>query len=166
VEGAARLGRHAHPEVSLHSASLAEYVRCLNAHDLGGVAERMLSSARRLAAAGADFLICPDNTPHQAFSLMAPVSPRPWLPMADAVAAEAVAQGHRRLGLTGTRWVVASDVYPASLARHGLECVRPDDEQRDEVDRLIMEELVVGVFRPSTVARLQGVIRSLQGPKV
>ncbi len=86
--------------------------------------------------------------------------------MADAVAAEAVAQGHRRLGLTGTRWVVASDVYPASLARHGLECVRPDDEQRDEVDRLIMEELVVGVFRPSTVARLQGVIRSLQGPKV
>src|SRR3954469_1008608 len=66
-EGAARLGRHAHPEVSMHTHSLADYVACLDRGDLDGVAELMLDSARKLAASGADFLVCPDNTIHQAY---------------------------------------------------------------------------------------------------
>ena len=78
-EGAALLGPHAHPEVSLHAASLASYVKRLDDNDLSGVAELMLTSARKLAAAGADFLICPDNTIHQAFDLVAPHSPLPTL---------------------------------------------------------------------------------------
>ncbi|WP_210404895.1 hypothetical protein [Hahella sp. CCB-MM4] len=64
AEGAKLLGPHAHPEVSLHTHSLADYVKCLDAGDLQGVGELMLSSAEKLANAGADFLICPDNTIH------------------------------------------------------------------------------------------------------
>jgi aspartate racemase len=162
TEGAALLGPHAHPEVSLHGLSLADYVRCLDDNDLRGVAELMLHSARKLAAAGADFLICPDNTIHQAFSLVAPASPVPWLHIAEVVAAEAVARGYRRLGLTGTRWLVSSEVYPEKLQAHGLECIRPTDAERDETGRLIMDELVYGVFRPETIAYFQQVIRNLQ----
>jgi aspartate racemase len=122
----------------------------------------MLASARKLAAAGADFLICPDNTIHQAFSQVAPASPLPWLHIAEVVAAEAVARGYSRLGLTGTRWLVASDVYPEKLASRQLEYERPSDAERDEIGRLIMDELVLGVFQPSTVAYFQQVIRGLQ----
>lgn len=100
-EGAHALGAYAHPEVTLHTPSLARYVDCLNGGDLAGVAELMLASARKLAAAGADFLICPDNTIHHAFELMAPRSPLPWLHIADVVAAEAAARGFQRVGLTG-----------------------------------------------------------------
>ena len=85
-EGANTLGAHAHPEVSLHTPSFARYVACLEAGDLGGVAALMLDSARRLQRAGADFLICPDNTIHQAFALVEPHSPLPWLHIAVAVA--------------------------------------------------------------------------------
>ena len=148
--------------MSLHTASLADYVRCLDGNDLRGVAELMLASARKLAAAGADFLVCPDNTIHQAFSKVEPSSPLPWLHIAEVVASEAVARGYRRLGITGTRWLVASDVYPEKLAARGLDFVRPSDPERDEMGRLIMDELVLGVFRPATVAYFQGVIRSLQ----
>jgi aspartate racemase len=148
--------------MSLHSASLADYVRHLDAGNLHGVADLMLASARKLAAAGADFLICPDNTIHQAFPLVVPASPLPWLHIAEVVAAEAAARGFRRLGLTGTRWLVSSDVYPEKLHARGLECVRPTETERDEVGRLIMDELVYGVFRPESVAYLQQVIRNLQ----
>ncbi|MGE0801636.1 MAG: aspartate/glutamate racemase family protein [Lautropia sp.] len=158
VEGAATLGGHAHPEVSLHSAPLSEYVRCLDADDLDGVADLMLTSARKLAAAGADFLICPDNTIHQAFARVAAASPLPWIHIAQVVAAEAVARGYRRLGLMGTRWLVASSVYPDQLQEHGLECLRPADTERDEIGRLIMDELVHGAFRPETIACFQQVI--------
>lgn len=162
TEGAAWLGPHAHPEVSLHSASLADYVRCLDRNDLPGVAALMLDSARKLAAAGADFLICPDNTIHQAFVHVAAASPLPWLHIAEVVAAEAAARGHRRLGLLGTRWLVDSDVYPEKLGARGIACVRPDDAARDETSRIIMDELVAGIVEPASVATFQSVIRSLQ----
>lgn len=161
-EGAALLGAHAHPQVSLHSASLADYVRCLDADDLDGVARLMLASARKLAAAGADFLICPDNTIHQALPTVLPRSPLPWLHIAEIVAAEAAERGYRRLGLAGTRWLVASEVYPQALSARGLTCMRPTDAERDEMGRLIMDELVYGVFKPRTVEYFQRVIQGLQ----
>lgn len=161
-EAEAMLGAHRHPEVSLHTPSLHRYVECLDAGDMEGVAGLMLESAHKLAACGADFLVCPDNTIHQAFARVAPRSPLPWLHIAQVVAREAQARGHRRIGLLGTHWLVASEVYPEQLAAQGLSCVRPADDDRDEVGRLIMEELVRGVQRPQQVAYLQGVIRRLQ----
>ncbi len=161
AEGERFLGPHAHPEVSMHTGSFADHVACLDRGDLDGVAELVLQSAGRLAAAGADFLICPDNTIHQAFDRVVPKSPLPWLHIAEVVAAEAMQRGFHRLGLTGTKWLVASDVYPAALARHGIECVRPSDEERDQVSRMIMEELVRGVVKPETVAYFQDVIAGL-----
>ena len=155
AEGAALLGAHAHPEVSLHTHSLAAYVERLERGDWPGVGELMLSSAQKLAAAGADFLICPDNTIHQALPYVEPRSPRPWLHIASVVAQEAAARGFRRLGLTGTRWLVESDVYPGQLAARGLTSLRPNTAERDEIQRIIMDELVCGVFRPEAVAYFQ-----------
>ena len=99
VEGARFLGAHAHPEVSLHTHSLADYVDRLDRGDRSGVAELMLSSARKLASAGADFLICPDNTIHQAMGHVLPLSPLPWLHIAEVVADEAVVRGFKRIGI-------------------------------------------------------------------
>ena len=158
AEGAALLGPHAHPEISMHTPSLAGYVACLDKGDLEGVAALMLTSARKLAACGADFLICPDNTIHQALHHVLPHTPLPWLHIAEVVAAEAAARGFRRVGLTGTRWLVESDVYPEKLADRGLEHLRPNPGERDEIDRIIMDELVAGIFRPEAVACFQRVI--------
>lgn len=162
AEGPRMLGSHAHPEVSLHSASLADYVQCLDANDLRGVANLILTSAKKLAAVGADFLICPDNTIHSAFSLVADLSPLPWLHIADVVASEAAERGFRKLGIIGTRWLVSSEVYPEKLQSRGLEYLRPTDMDRDDIGRLIMDELVNGVFRSETVVRFQQVIQGLK----
>lgn len=163
AEGAALLGAHAHPEVSLHSPSLADYVARLDAGDMRGVADLMLASARKLAAAGADFLICPDNTIHQAFSHVGPRSPRPWLHIAEVVAAEAARRRFKRLGLAGTRWLVASGVYPDRLAAIGIDCVRPSPQEIDTIDRIIMDELVRGVLRAESIGCLQRVFERMRG---
>ena len=157
-EGAQHFGPHGHPEVSLHTHSLAEYEACLDRGDLHGVAKLMLSSAEKLAKAGADFLICPDNTIHQAMPHVAARSPLPWLHIADVIADDAVRRGFRRLGLTGTRWLVDSDVYPEKLAARALAWERPDADEIDEINRIILDELVNGVFRPEAVASFQRVI--------
>jgi len=163
VEGARLLGAHAHPEVSMHTHSLADYVRCLDRGDWPGVGELMLASADKLARIGANFLICPDNTIHQALPWVEPRSPLPWLHIADVVAAEAAARGFRRLGLLGTRWLVEGEVYPEKLAARGLACVRPETAERAEMNRVIMDELVCGVFRPEAVAYFQRMIGRMRG---
>ena len=158
VEGAQLLGAHAHPEVSLHAHPLAQYMDCIYRGDWPGVGELMLSSADKLARAGANFLICPDNTIHQALPYVEARSPLPWLHIAEVVAGKAVERGFRCLGLTGTRWLVESETYPDKLAARGLKYVRPNAAEREAINRIIMDELVYGVFKPEARACLQRVI--------
>jgi aspartate racemase len=142
----------------MHTHSLGEYMKCIHRGDWEGVGELMLSSANKLAAIGAQFLVCPDNTIHQALPHIEARSPLPWLHIAGVVAGHALERGFRRIGLTGTRWLVESEVYPEKLAARGLEYLRPDAAEREEINRIIMDELVYGVFKPEAVASFQRII--------
>ena len=147
-----------HPEVSMHSAPFSEYVSRIDRDDWRGVAEIMLASAEKLAKAGADFLIAPDNTIHRAFTYVAQRSPLPWLHIGEVVAAEAAERGYTRLGLTGTRYLVESDVYPMVLSARGIAFVRPNAVERQEIHRIIMDGLVHGVFKSEAVVYFQHTI--------
>ena len=162
IEGAELLGPHDHPEVSMHNYSLGEYMKPIYRDDWNAVADLMLSSAGKLAQAGAQFLICPDNTVHQALPFFESRSPLPWLHIAGVVAEEAHRRGFRRIGLTGTKYLVESDVYPEKLTARGLEFVRPGGDERAEINRIIFEELVYGVFKPEAVTYFQRVISGLR----
>ena len=156
------IGRHDHPEVSLHSFSLAEYMKRIDTNDWAGVAELMLGSAEKLAKAGADFLICPDNTIHQAFDLVEHRSPRPWLHIAREVATEAKRRGHRRLAVLGTRYLMEGPVYREALKAAGIEHRVPKAEQRERINHIIFDELVNGQFLPRSLAYHIEVIRELK----
>ena len=162
AEGTRLLGPHAHPEVSMHTHSLADYVRYLEREDWQGVGALMLISANKLATLGADFLICPDNTLHRALVDVAPRSKLPWLHIAEVVASAAAERGYRRLGILGTRWLLSSEVYPQKLAARGLEWVAPSPAEREEINRIIMDELVYGVFKAQAIAYFQRVIERMQ----
>jgi aspartate racemase len=162
LEGSKLLGRHDHPEVSLHSHSLAKYMNYVYAKDWAGVAELMLSSAEKLARAGADFLICPDNTIHQAFDLVEHRSPRPWLHIAREVAKEAQRHHFKRLALLGTRYLMEGPVYREALKAAGIEYRTPGPEQREHLDKIIMDELVNAQFLPRSLAYHIEVIRALK----
>jgi aspartate racemase len=163
VEGALLLGPHAHPEVSMHTHSLSEYVAHIDRGDWRGVGELMLASAHKLASIGAELLVCPDNTIHQALPAIEARSPLPWVHVAEVVASRAAERGYRSLGLTGTRWLVESEVYPEKLTARGLACVRPEPAEREEINRIIMDELVYGTFTPVAVGYLQRVIERMKG---
>jgi aspartate racemase len=162
TEGAALLGTHAHPEVSMHTHSLADYMACVHRGDWRGVGELMLASGNKLATIGAAFLICPDNTFHQDLPHIEARSPLPWLHIADVVVTEAAARGFRRLGVLGTRWLVESRVYPDRLDAAGLDYVIPNDDERVTINHIIMDELVCSVFTPEAVAYHQRVIARLR----
>lgn len=156
------IGRHDHPEVSLHSFSLADYMKSIDAADWAGVAELMLGSAEKLAKAGADFLVCPDNTIHQAFDLVEHRSPRPWLHIAREVAAEAKRSGYKRLAVLGTKYLMEGPVYRDALKAAGIGYCVPDAEQRAHINQIIFDELVNGQILARSLAHFVEVIRELK----
>ncbi len=161
-EGAAFLGTHRHPDVSLHTHCLGDYMDVIDRDDWRGVADLMLSSATKLKAAGAELLICPDNTIHRAWPFVAPAAPLPWLHIVEVVGAEAQRRGFRRLGITGTRYTMNSGLYPQVLDRLGLETRVPPAETQEALNRIIFEELVKGDFRPESVLTFLTAIAALK----
>jgi aspartate racemase len=163
IEAPAMLGNHGHPEVTMNTPSLDDYMGLIYRGDWRAVGEVMLASAEKLRRAGADFVICPDNTIHQALPLIEQRSPLPWLHIADSVAADALGHGFKRIAITGTKWLTESEVYPQKFADRGLAWERPAAEEREEINRIIMDELVRGIFKPEAVAYFQKVIGRLKG---
>ena len=162
LEGAQFFGTHKHPDITTHTYALGKYMDHIYRNHWQGVADMMLSSAEKVASTGADFLICPDNTLHQALPLVVPRSPLPWLHIAEVVADEAVRRGFRRIAITGTRWLVESEVYSEKLAARGLETMRPSPAEREEINRIIFDELVCGIFKPEAIATFQRVFARMK----
>jgi aspartate racemase len=161
LEGGTLMGEHWHPEVTMHVHPLGQYMAHVERGDWRAVAALMLSSAEKLATAGADFIICPDNTIHQAFDLVIGRSPRPWLHIAEIVAREAKEAGYRRLGVLGTRFLMEGPVYPSRLERADLDYDVPDPGERQRINDIIFQELVKGVLRSDSRAEMRAIIERL-----
>jgi aspartate racemase len=146
TEAPALMGEHNHPEVTMSSTPMAEHMRHIRADDWEGLAEILLVSTRKVAQAGADFAICPDNTYHQAFKYLVPRSPIPWIHIAEAVAEEARRLGYERLGILGTKYLTEGPVYPEALGAKGIEREIPDEADRERINEIIFKELVNGIF--------------------
>jgi len=156
------MGRHTHPEITMHTFPLSEYMRYIEVGDWQGVANLMLSSVNKVAKVGADFAICPDNTIHQAFDFVIKKSPIPWLHIAEEVATEAKHQNYRCLGILGTRFLMEGPVYPTKLDAIGIEHKIPEMKDRKRINEIIFDELVYGYFSSEARVYFNEVIRGLK----
>jgi len=145
-EGAEILGPLGHPQITMHTYPLSDYMRPIDADRWDEAGALLLASGRKLACVGAEILICPDNTLHQGLDLVREQSPVPWLHIAEEVAAVAAARGFERLGVLGTRYLMEGPVYPAKLAPRGIAHEIPDAGARARINETIFNELVYGRF--------------------
>lgn len=156
------LGEHNHPEVTMNSIPMARHMPPIIAGDWKTVADLMLESAEKVARAGADFAICPDNTYHQAFEFLLPRSPIPWLHIASVVGEEAHRIGYQKLGILGTKYLTEGPVYPSRLSELGIKREIPDETDRIRINDIIFKELVNGIFLESSRLYFNGVTEKLK----
>ncbi len=162
LEGEKYLGPYGHPEITMHTHPFNKYVKYIEKGDWEGVAELMISSAEKVAKAGADFIICPDNTIHQAFNLVVKKSPIPWLHIAEEVAKVASKSNYKCLGILGTIYLMNSRVYPEKLEKFGIKYKLPKPEEQKEINRIIFEELVRGKITRDSQNFFVNVIKNLK----
>jgi aspartate racemase len=162
AEGPAVMGAHAHPEITMHTHPLSEYMEFVYKDDWQGVANLMLSSEAKLAQAGADFAICPDNTIHQAFDQVMAKAKLPWMHIAQEVAKVANKKNFRTMGILGTKYLMEGPVYPGKLEAAGINHVIPDEGQRERINEIIFKELVYGEFNGTSQKYFSQVIDTLK----
>ncbi|SDU23668.1 aspartate/glutamate racemase family protein [Jiangella alkaliphila] len=144
-EGFRRTGRNEHPDVTLDYTAFGFSMAAWEAGDHASVRATLARSAERLAQAGADFFVCPDNTAHLALEVPGEALALPGLHIADVVADEADRQGRTRVGVLGTKFTMDGPIYPRALTRRGIAAEFPDADDRRIVDEIIFKELVNGV---------------------
>jgi len=162
AEGAAILGRHNHPEVTMHTVALARHMALIDAGRWEDEARLLLESAHKLAGAGADLLICPDNTAHQAVDLIRQRTPIPWLHIAEEVATVARERGYRAVGVLGTRHLMEGPVYPKRFHDRGLGHMIPDQDDRERINQIIFDDLVYGRLGDRARAEFVRIIAKLK----
>jgi len=156
------MGEYMHPEVSMHTYPLGEYMIHIRSGNWQEVAKLMLASVNKLAAIGADFAICPDNTIHQAFEFVLPDSPIPWLHIAEVVGRHAKQNKYKKLAILGTKYLMTGPVYPQALEKFSIEYEIPDEYDRERIDNIIFQELVNGIFREDSRLYFNQVIQKLK----
>lgn len=160
--GGESLGAFMHPTIVMSAVPMALSMPGWENDDYQAVAEHLTKGVRLVAAAGADFYICPDNTAHIVLEKIAAALPIPGLHIAEVVCAEAAKRGFQRVGLLGTKWTMTGPVYERAIAQKGMERLIPDAETRAMVNAAIFDELCRGEFRPETTQRFIDAITQLR----
>lgn len=161
LEGARRRGPHNHPEITLTGVAMHHLLPAWKKGDLAALRTAFMADMAKLAAAGADFFVLPDNTAHIALQAPGEPFPLPCLHIGEVVAEQALRDGLRRIGILGTNWTMEGPVYPGAFGRRNIQWAIPEPADREIVHRIIFEELCLGIFTDASRAEYVRIIHAL-----
>jgi aspartate racemase len=156
-----RYGDYGYPEVLIYSVSFQPYVDWPNAERWDLVAQGLIEAARRLEAAGAEFIVIATNTMHLVFDEVEDSVAVPVLSLLDAVADAILEMGIGTVGLLGTRFTMEKPFYRDALAAKGIKVLVPEKDDREYVNRVIYDELAAGQIRDESRAGYIQIIEKL-----
>ena len=162
LEGVRRLGPHMHPEITMTCSPMALVLDAWDRGDNAALRASFFGDAHKLAAAGCDLFVLPDNTAHIAMESPGEPFPIPGLHIGEVVADQAMRDGRTKVGILGTNWTMTGPVYPGALGRRGMGWAVPDEADRRLIHDIIMDELCLGTFTDAARATYVGIIEKLK----
>jgi len=150
------------PHLTIESLNLAELVGRFQANDWDGVAAILLAALRRLQQGGAAFAAILANTPHNAYERIQAKSPLQIVTIMEATAAALQRAARQRVGLLGTRATMEYGFFQNYFAEAGIQTLVPDAAQRQELDRIVWEELAQGQLHPASRRAARAMMADLQ----
>ena len=150
------------PVVLIHSLDLLNWYRLLEEDNEDNIVQCLMTAARSLESAGADFALIAANTPHMYFDRLAEETSLPLLSIVEATAQAALSLGFKRVGLMGTKFTMQRGFYPAVFEKHNLQVIVPDAKDQEYIDGVLFGEVAFGKYLDSSKARFVEISRKLQ----
>lgn len=146
----------------MYSVDFAEIERCQSAGEWEKSGDILADAAKRLESAGADFILICTNTMHKVAPQVQQPLDIPILHIADAAADALMKSGIRKTALLGTKYTMTQDFYKGRLTEHGIDVAVPNAQEIEEVNRVIYEELCLGIISEASRTKLKDIIARLK----
>ncbi len=160
-----RLGGLHSAKIILYSVDFAEIEKCQSAGDWDKSAQILTDAAKKMQLAGADFIVICTNTMHKIVPQMQKEISIPILHIADATAQELKKAGIKKVGLLGTKYTMEQEFYKERLIKQGIEVIIPDAKDIEVVNRIIFNELCLGIINDESRKKYKDIIKSLKAKK-
>ncbi|ENF8748649.1 aspartate/glutamate racemase family protein [Vibrio fluvialis] len=158
----AALGGLNSAQICLYSVNFEPIEKLQHEGKWDETAQLLAQAAKSVEAGGADFLLICTNTMHKVAPEIEAQISIPILHIADATAKQLQQDGIERVGLLGTRFTMEQEFYKGRLQQQfGIDVLIPDAEQRQQVHRVIYEELCMGTIRPESRAQYVEIVEDL-----
>ena len=157
-----RLGGLHSATILLYSVDFAEIERCQAAGEWDKSAEILAGAAKSLEAGGADFIVICTNTMHKVLPQIEREVHVPFLHIADATADELIRNNIKKAALLGTKYTMTQDFYKSRLIERGIDVVVPNEREVETVNRVIYDELCLGIISEKSRAEYAEIIAHLK----
>jgi aspartate racemase len=151
-----------YPEIIINSIDLKREIEMVERNQLNELTTYLVDEIERLARAGAAFGLIASNTPHIVFDEVRARSSLPLISIVEAACDAAKLRGLKRIAIFGTTFTMTGHFYPKVFAKAGIELVQPQPAERDYIHDKYMNELVNGIFRDDTRARLLAIVDEMK----
>jgi len=156
----AKMRDYHYPEVIIFSLDLAKLTEFEDKGDINGYIQYITSGVESLESAGAEFIVMAANSPHSVYDIVQRKTEVPMISIVEVAAEEAKRLGMRKLLLTGIKYTMQSPFYKDVFMKHGMDVITPSEEEQEEINRIIFDELVIGISKEETRKRLLEIINS------
>ena len=153
-----RRGDLHYPEVVMFSLDFQKFTDLEDRGDREAYVGYIMEGVRALERAGANFVVMAANSPHTVFEEVEERATVPVISIAEVTAVEAERLGLKTLLLLGINFTMRSDLYQRVCNKRGIEVITPSEGEEDEIDRIIFNELVLGIFRDESRQRILEII--------
>lgn len=162
AQSARLVGQNIHPEISINNISFDQILALQKAKSWSGVAKLMCSSIQKLSSIGAEVAIIPANSVHYAIEEILRISPIPVLNLVDLVANECITRGFKKTAILGVGITMSDGLYERSLMNVGVETITPSVEVQSELNDIIYNEIVPGIYTEETTQKIVKILDDLR----
>ncbi|MFC1726025.1 aspartate/glutamate racemase family protein [candidate division KSB1 bacterium] len=150
------------PQIIINSIDMNRMIDLIKTGKSDELIEYLSKEINKLAFSGADFGVLTSNTPHIVFNDLQKNSHIPLISIVEETRKKAEKTGLKKLGLLGTKFIMESNLYTAEFSKKDISVIVPCKPEREYIHKIIMDELVKGIFTDKTKKGLLEIIKSLK----
>ena len=158
----ARKRNYHFPEMVIFSLDLKKLMEFEDSKDIDGYIRYIREGTKALEKAGAEFIVIAANSPHSVFEVVEKMASVPMISIVEVAAREAEKWEMKKLLLTGIKYTMQSSFYQDVFSKHGMEVITPSEEEQDEINKIVFNELILGIFKRETRVKLIKMIENYE----
>ncbi|MHA1455693.1 MAG: aspartate/glutamate racemase family protein [Promethearchaeota archaeon] len=149
-----------YPEVIIFSLNFQRVIELEHSDNKKGYIDYLMECIKVLEQTGVGIIVMAANSPHAIYDDLIQLAKVPILSIVKATAEKAHQENLKKLLLLGIKFTMQSTFYQDYFAKEGIEVITPSDEEQDKLNRIIFEELVIGLFKDESKGKILRIINN------